>query len=597
LRVLGSALLACATVLVATGALCPTTVFAASFSVDIRGVDDRALRAELRDALGSLPNPPGSRLEARRRAEEAGDKVIAVLRSEGYYDYDVAADIGDGDAPQPFVTVTLGPQSKIAAPGVTWIGSPPPPDVVSLAIAAMALKPGDPGRAEAVIAAEGRIVAALREHGYADAETQPREVVVDHADQTLQPTFRIAAGALVKLDGVKLAGSSRTRNAWVRWLAPWKPGQVFRPEDLAQLELRLRDTGAFDAVSVALAPTGEEVGGLRPVVVTLVDRPKGTLELGGSYSTTEGAGVDSRWIVYNRFNRADTLTTSLEVAQIDSRLSTELSLPDWRLPGQTLKLTVAGYNDDTDAYDSSGGVISADATRRFGKISFVTFGLSLDGSTTDEKESANYVHSGRQRTLITPALLAAFSLDKSNDPLDPTEGWRVQARAEPTYAFGDGSIGYLKVSSQASGYLPVGGLGTVIAARVNLGTILGGDIPLVPAPARFYAGGGGSVRGYGYQAVGPRYGDNTPSGGLSLFETSFEVRQHVTQKWSVVAFLDAGSVGLRVNPDFSHPELGVGVGVRYDLGFGPIRVDIATPLQQREGDSVVQLYLSIGQAF
>ena len=74
------------TVLVATGALCPTTVFAASFSVDIRGVDDRALRAELRDALGSLPNPPGSRLEARRRAEEAGDKVIAVLRSEGYYD-------------------------------------------------------------------------------------------------------------------------------------------------------------------------------------------------------------------------------------------------------------------------------------------------------------------------------------------------------------------------------------------------------------------------------------------------------------------------------------------------------------------------------
>ncbi len=137
----------------------------------------------------------------------------------------------------------------------------------------------------------------------------------------------------------------------------------------------------------------------------------------------------------------------------------------------------------------------------------------------------------------------------------------------------------------------------MIAARVKLGGIAGGNIPGVPAQDRFYAGGGGSVRGYGYQLVGPRYPDNTPEGGVSLFETSVELRRKLTGAWSVAAFADAGSVGLHPYPEFREPAVGVGIGVRYNLGFGPIRVDVATPLNPRRGDSAVQLYLSIGQSF
>jgi translocation and assembly module TamA len=579
-------------------ALVATPVLAAaSFPVEVRGVDDKALRGEIQDALTAFPAAPSSRLEARRRATESADKIVAVLRSEGYYDATVTADIGDGDTPVAFVDVRPGPRSKLADPAIVWIGPPPAADVAAAASKVMALKVGDPGRAEAVIAAEGRIVAALREHGHADAVAQPREVIVDHATLTVQPTYHIAAGPVVRLDGVELNGTSRTRADWVRALAPWKAGQTYRPEDVAELERRLTESGVFESVGVALAPASEAVGGPRPVIVSLTDRPKAALELGGSYSTSEGAGVDSRWIVYNHLNRADTITTSLLVAQIESKLETALALPDWDKPGQTLKLAAAIYNDDTPAYNSTGAVISADVTQRFGKLSFWTYGVSLDGSDTVEKETANYVHSDRIRALVTGALLGSFFLDRSNDPLDPTSGWRWQARIEPTYALGDGSIGYVKASSQVSGYLPVGDVGTVIAARLNLGSIVGGNIPLVPAPARFYAGGGGSVRGYAYQAVGPRYGDNTPEGGLSLFESSLELRQRVTSQWGVVAFIDSGDVGSRVNPDLSHLQFGAGLGVRYNLGFGPIRLDLATPLNPREGDAALQLYLSIGQSF
>ncbi len=583
----------------AMAALSPSAAQAASTQhVQVRGDFDKALQAEIVQAISPLAGAPGSRLEARRRAREAGETAVAVLRSEGYYDYVVEPDIGDGDQPQPFITITPGPRSTIAAPTVSWDGAAPDAPAAAAAVTAMNLKVGQPGRAADVIAAEGRVVAALQEQGYADATAEPREVVVDHASFTVQPTFKIAAGPLVRLGAVKLSGKGRTRAAWVATLAAWKTGAVYRPETVALLERRLLDTGVYDEVTVSLAPASETVNGLRPVVVSLADRPKGSLQLDASYATSEGVGVDARWILYNRLGRADTLTNTLRVADIDSRLETDLALPDWRRLDQTLTLTAAIYRDNTPAYLDWGAGASADVTHRFGKTSFVTYGLSLDATDTDENETANFIALNHERKLATLGALAAYSMDRSNDPLNPTSGWRLDARIEPRLSVGDGSIAYLKAQAQLTGYLPFGPTdATVIAARIKFGDMLGGSIPLVPAQDRFFSGGGGSVRGYAYQAVGPRYADNTPEGGLSLFEGSLEVRQQLTARWGLVGFVDAGAVGTSTTPDFSHPEIGVGVGVRYNLGFGPIRLDIATPLYRRTGDSPIQVYVSIGQSF
>jgi translocation and assembly module TamA len=565
---------------------------------EVRGVENKALRALISQAIGDVPAGPPSRLEARRRAREAGEKAIAVLRSQGYYDYDVEPDIGEGDAPTAFVAITPGPVSVIADPSIAWVGPPPDAAAEAAGTSAMALTPGAVGRADTVIAAEGRIVAAMEKRGYADAAARPREVIVDHADRTVRPSFRIAAGVLVKMGGVKVESKGRTNPRWVAHLAPWRTGQIYHPDSVAELERRLLDTGVYDSVTVALAPASQAVNGERPVIVSLADRPKSTVELGVSYATTEGPGVDSSWILYNRLGLADTLTNTVRVAVIDSRLQTQLSLPQWRKPEETLKLTAALYRDNTPAYDDIGAGVSADVTHRYGKTSFFTYGVSLDATDTTETEEVNFVLGDKHRKLATIGLLGAFSLDRSNDPLNPTRGWKLDARLEPTVAAGDGSIAYLKASGQAAGYLPLDSAGdTVIAARLRLGDIAGGNVPGVPAQDRFYAGGGGSVRGYGYQLVGPRYADNTPEGGVSLFETSVELRRKLTGAWSVAAFADAGAVGLNAYPDFREPEVGVGVGVRYNLGFGPIRVDVATPLNPRRGDAAVQLYLSIGQSF
>lgn len=563
----------------------------------IEGELDRELREAVVQAVGETDKPIANRFEARRRAQDAAENAILVLRSEGYYAYEVESDVGEGEPPKPTVRIVPGPRFVLADPKLEWIAPAPIDEVQMAGEGVMGLANGQPGRAADVIGAEGRIVAAAQKRGYADVVAGTRQVVVDHADKTMHPTFRINSGDLVRLDGVDLITQGRTNPAWLIGLAPWKPGEVYDPEDVGELERRLLDTGVYDSVTVALAPRDKTTAaGLRPVVVSIADRKPRTVELGASYSTSEGAGVEARWTLYNRLRRADTLSVFGRASELDSRVVGEATLPHWRRPQQTLKAAASIYDIKTDAYDEKGLGVRADVQRRFGKTSYLTLGGSLDYSQTDETEVAKLTPLGRE--LITVAVLGVMSLDRSDDPLNPKRGWRVEARAEPTYIAGEESLPYVKVQGQGSAYFPFDPKGrTVIAARARAGAMIGGSVPEVPASRRFFSGGGGSVRGYAYQAIGPRLLDNTPQGGASLIEASIELRQQITGRWGGVVFIDGGAVGDDQFPAGDDFSAGVGIGVRYDLGFGPIRADIAIPLDKREGDAAFQIYLSIGQAF
>ena len=582
----------------------PGIAFAAAEQpkAQVQGDLDRTLKAAIQRAIGVSKTKPATRLDARRRAREAGESAIAVLRSEGYYDYTVDPDVGEGETPVAIVRITLGPRSTIAAPTIVWEGEPPDPETLAAAQKALALSPGSPGRAADVLAAEGRLVSTLRIRGYADVVAKPRQVVVDHAEHTLRPTFHLAAGSIVHLGDVKVIGQGRTRPSWVATLAPWKRGDAYNPAKVAELERRLTDAGVYNSITVSLAPADQSVDGLRPVIVSLGDRPPRTLELGAGYSTSEGAGVDAKLLLYNLLGRADTVTLTGKLAQIQQELDAELALPDWRRADQVFKVGGKVFGNTTTAYNDYGFGVRADVERHWTKTTFLTYGGAFDGVDTLEKDAINNngIAVGQHLKLGIASLLGAYNLDRSNDPLNPTRGWRLEVRAEPTYVFGDRTLPYLKLTSQASGYLPLQSDGaTVLAGRLKLGSIVGGDIPTVPSDRRFYSGGGGSVRGFIYQGVGPRLADKdkTPVGGASLFEASAEVRQQVSGPWGVAAFVDAGSLSPTATPDFRSLSVGAGVGVRYNLGFGPIRLDIAAPITHQKGDPWVQFYISIGQSF
>ncbi len=578
----------------------------------IRGEMDSTLRAQLVRAVGETDDGPTNRFDARRRARSAMEAAEALLRSEGYYQPTLEDIVEGEDKPVAVVSVIPGRRFVLGSPAVEWIAPDPDHGIAAAAAAEVGLKPGDPGRAVDVIAGEGRIVAGLTRRGYADAATEPRRVVVDHATFTVQPTYRIVSGPLARLDGVRLDSVGATKQNWVAGLAPWSEGDRFDPEKVAELERRLLETGVYDGVGVSLAPVEQaNADGNRPVIVTLTDRPRRLLEAGITLSTaqatvttgsttsvTGGSAIEGLWTWYNYFGRADTVRWQARAATIDSRLGVDLSLPHWRRPGQTLKLSTGLVNEDTDAYSRAAATLSADVQRRISKTSYLNAGLGLDVGHYRETrfDPITQAPINLNRDLIILTGRGGGYLDRSNDPLNPSKGYRLTLNVQPTAVSGEDTVLFIRSEAQGTLYVPVQDR-TVLAGRLRLGAILGGEELTVPADRLFYSGGGGSVRGYQYQGVNPRLPDNTPRGGLSLFETSLEVRRSIGESFGAVAFIDAGAVGFQETPNLSNMRYAVGVGARYNLPFGPVRADIAVPLSPRDGDPAFQVYISIGQAF
>jgi len=578
----------------------------------IRGEMDGTLRAQLVRAIGETDKAPTNRFDARRRARAAVEAAEALLRSEGYYQATLEDMVEGEDTPVAVVSVIPGPRFLLGPPAVEWIAPDPDRAAAAAAAAEVGIKAGEPGRAVDVIAGEGRIVAGLTRRGYADASTEPRRVVVDHATFTVQPTYRIASGLLVHLDGVRLETEGATRQNWVAGLAPWSEGDRFDPEKVAELERRLLETGVYDGVGVSLAPADQtNADGNRPVIVSLTDRPRRLLEAGITLSTaqatvttgsttsvTGGSAIEGLWTWYNRWGRADTIRWQARAATIDSRLGVDVSLPHWRRPAQTLKLATGLVNEDTDAYSRAAATVSADVQRRMGKTSYLNAGLGLDvGHYRDTRfDPVTLAPLTLNRDLVILTGRGGGYLDRSDDPLNPKKGYRLTLNVQPTAVAGEDTVLFVRAETQGTAYYPIQDR-TVVAGRVRIGAIVGGEELTVPADRLFYSGGGGSVRGYEYQGVNPRLPDNTPRGGLSLFETSLEVRRDIGKSFGAVAFIDAGAVGFQETPNLSNMRYAAGVGARYNLPFGPVRADIAVPLNPRDGDPAFQIYISIGQAF
>jgi translocation and assembly module TamA len=268
---------------------------------------------------------------------------------------------------------------------------------------------------------------------------------------------------------------------------------------------------------------------------------------------------------------------------------------------QVLTADLYASNTNLDAY----GARTVAFTTTFEKLTTLLFqkpwiwSAGVEVALSDEREGSRNTNAPRS-TYLTAAIPLRGAYDGTDDLLDPTKGFRASLRVSPEVSRHEGRQSfYAKLQGDASGYLPVGNF--VLAARARLGSIQGNAATRDIAPSRrFYAGGGGSVRGYGYQLIGPRNAAGDPSGGRSLYEVSFEARIKTglfDGNLSVVPFIDAGGVDEGSFPSFGDIRYGAGIGVRYKTGFGPLRVDLATPLNPRPGDSRVAVYVALGQAF
>jgi len=265
---------------------------------------------------------------------------------------------------------------------------------------------------------------------------------------------------------------------------------------------------------------------------------------------------------------------------------------------QALNGTVALAHVDRPAYEARTFTLTGGIERQSNIIWQKAWTWSVGGELVASDERDVDITSGtiRQRTFFIAAIPAYLGYDGSNDLLDPTSGYRLSARFSPEASLQNGTFFYARGQLDGSFYWPASDRIT-IAGRTRLGTIFGASRDRIAPSRRFYAGGGGSVRGYSFQALGPRdpvFDD--PIGGRSLTEFALEARIRFGN-FGIVPFLDAGNISTSAMPSLHDLQFGAGIGVRYHTRFGPIRVDLGTPLNPRSGDPRVAVYVSLGQAF
>lgn len=415
------------------------------------------------------------------------------------------------------------------------------------------------------------------------------EVLLDKASKTGALTYRLDIGQEATFGPTIFEGATSVENEYLQKLVPWKEGDCYRARRIERLKTVLMESGLFSKAESRL-PEAPDENGVVPVTISVQERAHRSIKGGLSYYTDEGVGVALGWEHRNFLGQAEKLSAQLTASQIKQSLVFDFTKPYFLRKDQSLSLNTTFKREDSDAFEELGVEVGAALNRKFG--SHVTGSAGVNFSISQIEDSF-----GRE-TYGLVSFPTSLVFDNRDDSLNPEKGWLASLKVKPVLdAFGQ-SDPFTKIEMGARTYLkPLDSAAFIIALRADTGTILGGDIETIPASERFFAGGGGSVRGFGYQEVGP-YLDGEPSGGLSFATGSLEFRTKFTQSLGGVAFVDAGSVSETTSPDFSNLAVGAGLGVRYYTDFGPIRFDIAVPLTEKENlDQNYQFYISIGQAF
>jgi translocation and assembly module TamA len=545
-------------------------------------------------------------------AKARGDyrRITAALYGEGYYGGTVNILVNGVEA------ANIPPDTRLPNPAAIQIHVNPGPEfrfnrLVIVNQAPPTLDPGDEvpepttlgyvngavARSGVVTRAEASAIEAWRQQGYAKAEVASREVVADHASNTVDVTITIAPGRPARFGPIQVQGTERMDPAFVARQTGLTEGEEYDPDELALAEKRLDRLEVFRAARLEAA---REIGadGLLPYTLIVQEQAGRRFGVGASFSTVDGLGVEAYHLWRNLFGQAERLRLDARVAGIGFPVETEefdyffggtFTKPGMFTPDTDLVATVSAERTVLDTYTetSAGGRLGL--THIFSDHITAEAGALVEVSRFDDDFGT--------RDFTIAGAYGGITFDNRDNPLDATEGFYASAQIEPFYEFNYGNPA-ARAIIEGRTYFGFGDNDRVVlAGRIRAGALLGPDLEEIPPDRLFFAGGGGSVRGYAFKSIGVDGPGDTVTGGRYLLEGSIEARVKVTGDIGVVGFLDGGYVAADTFPGIEDLRLGAGIGLRYATGLGPIRADLAIPLNKRDGDPDYALYIGIGQAF
>lgn len=385
----------------------------------------------------------------------------------------------------------------------------------------------------------------------------------------------------------------------------------FNEDDNHKVRNNLIHTSIVNSITMEAVPIGDCVGDECPVTLKTTiqeDKPR-SIGFGGRYSTALGLGGQVFWHHNNFMGGGEHLGATLKSSIKEQTLKLSFNLPDIGMPESFLGLEYNWIRENLTSYQA----ITQRPTLSY-SVPFLDYFKMTTGLIYEKSHATSLCaldpndHYDTNQGGVTFGL----SLDSTNDLLDPSLGIRLMGSATPYWHLKDFSkLNMTTLVTKGSIYLPLRrnelGQGKLtLASMMKIGTIIMKNFQTEASPVnRFFSGGPGSIRSYGYQKVGPVDTNGIPSGGKSIVEWSTELRFRLNESLGFVVFFEAGNVAFNGTPQFTGKNTlyGAGFGLRYFSGIGPVRLDLGFPLKKRVTDTGVkvdhafQLCISLGQAF
>lgn len=565
---------------------------AAEITLNVSG--DTATQKAVRAASGlSLDGKTALDLYTDAQAEYG--RLMGALYDLGHYgpvisvkiDGREAASIAPLDAPDSVgdivVTVDPGPLFHFGAVAVAPLtGQTELPEGFAT---------GAPAYAGQVQAAVTAGIDGWRERGHAKASVDRQALSADHPSQTLSADITLAPGPVLRFGSLSVTGMDRISPDRIRAMAGLPTGQRFSASEARRVAERLRRSGVFSSVTLS------EAEGITPPDVLnfaaeVTEAKRRRYTFGAEYATDDGASLNAAWLHRNIFGGAERLeftgsASNIEAGAsgVDYDLGVSLDRPASLGPDTALALKAGFAHVDDEDYRANTVTVSAGFTRYFTPSLTGTAALS---ASYGEGEDAT-----GDFTQSSLSLPLSLTWDRRDSTTNPTRLFYLNGELKPFLGF-DGTDTGARLALDARAYRKVGG--SVLALRLQGGAVLGAQAMRTPREDLFYSGGGGTVRGQPYQSLGAAVierGAAVGIGGTQFVATSLEARVKVTQAIGIVGFFDAGGVAIAGEGDF---HAGAGLGLRYETGLGPVRLDLAMPVAGDTGNGL-QIYVGLGQAF
>ena len=563
-----------------------------AYTVTIDGFQraDGALRKAAESSSRCLAlrgEPPANLSQLQARADDDAKAIRSLLLARGYLQAAVTAEVDAATLPATVaIRVTRGSLftfGELTVEVTRTDGSTFRPALP------IGYESGRTAEADAILKGTEAILDRLRDRGHPFPRLVTRRLEPDLKRRRLNVFIGVEAGPKAVFGDLNVEGLVDLDESFVRLQTPWKEGDDFRQSDVDEFQRRLSSCGLFATVRIE-SGGGVDDRGRVPMRVVLLERKPRTIRVSARYNSDTGAGGSASWEHRNLFGGGESLKLEGSASRELYAVTARYRQPSIVLPEVSLASLLGWKKEQTDAYDSESLETEWFVDREFFRDFRAGAGAGYLYSIVtqlDDTERYGFVY-----------VPLRANWDKTDDLLDPSRGWRIKGDCAPYVETLGQDLAFWRNTVEGSYYVRVlKDPRLVFANRLRGGWAVGASRDDLPADLRFYAGGGGSVRGYEYQSIGDQQ-DGTPLGGSSLLETSFELRMQATETLGVVAFADGGSAYEEAVPGSDSTfRWGAGVGVRYYSAIGPFRIDVATPINKRDEDESFQIYISLGQAF